>query len=142
MITRRACLRLLSYSAAALALPAGCRNSERFRLTPGAVLSDLRANEVLGKMRDCRLSFRSKHIEKLTERGKEALTIVQRGLIVLSLIGVEPAEFNFGVYGPQTAAAVEKLQSWGRLTLDGDHFACRELQLLEQGLEAKLNEEE
>jgi hypothetical protein len=141
MITRRSCLKLLGFSALALALPVGCRRSTQPRLDPGAVLADLRRNEVIGQLRDCQLTFHPKHIEKLSERGKEALTIVQRGLFSLGFISADPATFNFGVYGPQTTAAVEKLYLWGRTYEDGEHFDCRALRLLEKGLEAKISGE-
>ena len=139
MITRRTCLRLIASAAAALAAPAGCRGNERFRLTPGAVLADLRQNDVIGKLRDCQLTFRSKNIERLTERGKEALTIIQRGLITLDLLPTDPASLNFGVYGSQTASAVRTLLRPGEIEASGEEFDCQALKMLENALEAKVN---
>jgi|GEM_PF-4069075 len=85
-------------------------------LSPKAILKKLNENEVIKKMGKGELSIMSKYQEGLSEKGAEAISIIQDGLIALELIKVDTScecwwtDFNFGVYGDKTIGAVKQLQ--------------------------------
>ncbi|MFC1637510.1 twin-arginine translocation signal domain-containing protein [Candidatus Margulisiibacteriota bacterium] len=143
-ITRRKFLRTATAAAAAAALPA-CRSnySKAGSLAANDVLHDLSRDPVIKKLRSGELNFKHKSMEVMTPTGKDAFSIIQRGLFALELIDDNPNRFNFGVYGPQTAKAVKYLQGWTELEpasgRDGRTFDTATERALEAALEQKIN---
>jgi len=87
-----------------------------------------------------------KDLERLSDRGKKAMAIVQRGLIGLGLIKIDKnqkcswSNFSFGIYGDQTAAAIKTLQDAAGISRaegkDGRKFGKDSLSALTKALAA------
>ncbi|MBN2058570.1 MAG: hypothetical protein JW782_07225 [Candidatus Saganbacteria bacterium] len=127
------------FLSAAMAL-SSCRcRPWREGTAPAEVLDDLRANPVIGRLRNGEIIFLHKDLEALTANGKNALTIIQRGLFALGLIKGDMDDFNFGVYGPSTAQGIRRLQGWAGIAPEqgwaGRRFERMSLLALEAALE-------
>ena len=114
----------------------GCgRRSSLFN--PSVVLEDLQKNEAIGRLRSGQITFNYQEI--FSERGKEALKIIQRGLFALDLIRSNPDDFRFGVYGPQTTQAVKLLKDRAGIEGDGKKFDRATLLALEEALQQEID---
>jgi len=96
---RRTILRIIGLGLPGLLLLPRCGSNRRM-FDPQAILSDLKTNEAIGRLRNGSLFFRYREI--FSPKGKEALAIVQRGLITLDLMeNIKSTEY--GIYGDKTA---------------------------------------
>jgi len=142
-IAKRVTRREFIFTAGAgiLGLLSGCGRS-RYPFQPEVVLRDLRNNSVIQKIAKGEVALMHKEIEGMTQNGKEALAIVQRGLFSLGLVRGDPDDFSFGIYGPQTAKAVKYLQDWAdnesSERRDGRRFGKMTLLALENALQEKI----
>jgi hypothetical protein len=134
-LSRRSFLALVGGAAVYRSLT-GC---QRFlpQFDPASILTELRRNEVIGRIRNGRIDLN--YHEFFSEKGREALKLIQHGLFALGLIDADPAKFNFGVYGPQTTQAVKDLSAWAGINGDGQKFDQAALQALEKALAAKVD---
>jgi len=137
-ITRRQCLFLFG----TLALSACSGRKARDLYDPQNVLDDLRGNLAIGRLRSGEINFSHKNTEGLSVRGKEALAIIQRGMVSLGLIE-HMGTAEFGVYGDKTACAAHYLQN--RAGIDpqpvwtGRRFDAATLAALETALQEKIS---
>lgn len=122
-----------------LCLPAGCGNRS-MRFDPQVILNDLRNNEALLKMRDGTLDLN--YHELFSEKGRGALTIIQRGLISLELM-VKIPEHEYGRYGDKTTVGIFYLQNWAGIDmaqgLNGRRIEAATLEALEEALQEKID---
>jgi len=137
-ITRRQCLFLFGAST----LSACWGRKTRDLYDPQNILDDLRGNLAIGRLRRGKLYFAHKSTEGISPRGKEALAIIQRGMLSLGLIEhMETSEF--GIYGDKTACAAHFLQNRAgidpRAVWEGRRIDAATLTALETALEEKID---
>jgi len=136
-ITRRKFIFLLG----ALAFSACRCEKTRDLYNPRNILNDLRGNLAINRLRRGEIIFAHKNIEGLSPRGKEALAIIQRGMVSLGLIE-HLNTTEFGVYGDKTACATLYLQKQAGLdsllVWEGRQFNSDTLIALETALQEKM----
>ena len=137
---------LSAVAATALSLLA-CKRTGSFK--PADILDDLQDDPAIKKLRRGDLTFNYK--ETISPNGKPSFSIIQRGLFALKLITTNPEDFNFGVYGNETALAILRLQVWAKNNniggtkgiqniegANGQKFSQPSLFALEQALKIKI----
>jgi hypothetical protein len=137
-LTRRTCLFLFG----ALALSACRGRGPHYSTDPQNILDDLRSNPAIGSLRRGEIYFAHKNTEGVSLKGKQALAIIQRGLLTLGLIE-HMNTTEFGVYGDKTACAASYLQNRARidsqLVWEGRRFEAATLAVLETALQEKID---
>jgi hypothetical protein len=130
---RRTALKIIGLGLPCLLLLPHCGRQDR-QFDAATVLAELRATPAIDRLRNGEISFRYREI--FSPRGKDALALIQRGLISLELLPrIEPSEY--GVYGDKTAQAVARLQGWAGIKTDGRKIDQGAFLSLEKALRIK-----
>jgi len=133
-----------------------CRvwNGDEPKTDAKTVLSEINSaiNGVFREIEAGKTTLLHKDLERLSDRGKRALSIVQRGLIGLGLIKIDQSKkcwwsnFSFGIYGDQTAGAIKILQDASGINRtegkEGKKFGKETLSALTKALKAKAEGED